>query len=108
MECSIKEEHGQPIYCVSFNFYSEGCQNVFASCGSNGVSVSIISEVRPAKSPVVNTNLTVLFRMAQATIYRCLEGGAVEILQAYVDEDVSICGSVLCQCCTVKHDHAEC
>ncbi|EIE27269.1 fertilization-independent endosperm protein 2, partial [Coccomyxa subellipsoidea C-169] len=53
------EEHGQPIYCVSFNFYREGCQNVFASCGSNG-----------------------------ATIYRCLEGGAVEILQAYIDEDV--------------------
>ncbi|KAK9907286.1 hypothetical protein WJX75_000704 [Coccomyxa subellipsoidea] len=54
----IKEDHGLPIYCVSFNFHSEACKTVFASCGSNW-----------------------------ATIYKCLPGGAVEVLQAYVDED---------------------
>ncbi|BDA48075.1 Polycomb group protein FIE1 [Coccomyxa sp. Obi] len=57
---SIKEDHGKPIYCVTFNSISEACKDVFASCGG-----------------------------PRATIYKCLPGGAVEILQAYIDKDES-------------------
>lgn len=35
---SIKEDHGKPIYCVTFNFISEACRDVFASCGGQRVS----------------------------------------------------------------------
>ena len=29
--------------------------------------------------------------LPQASVYRCLEGGAIELVQAYADEDVSVC-----------------
>lgn len=101
MQCSIKEDHQQPIYCVCFNFLSASCANVFASCGGD--------RVRSACDALCNLMhvtwaclrwclLLTSFCMPhiQATIYRCLPGGAIEILQAYVDDDVRSSTPLLC------------
>ncbi|KAJ7522208.1 hypothetical protein O6H91_18G001400 [Diphasiastrum complanatum] len=52
------QEGKRPLYAICFNFIHPTYRNIFASAGGNRV-----------------------------TIYQCLEGGAVGILQAYVDED---------------------
>ncbi|XP_078175982.1 transducin/WD40 repeat-like superfamily protein isoform X4 [Carex rostrata] len=51
-------EGKRPLYAISFNFLDANYYDVFASAGGNRI-----------------------------TIYRCLEGGLVAALQAYVDED---------------------
>ena len=57
----MKEDHSQPIFGVTFNpFYKEGDALVFATAGSNRVSV-----------------------------YELLEGGGMKLLQSYIDADVS-------------------
>ena len=58
----MKEDHGQPIFGVTFNpFYKEGDALVFATAGSNRVSV-----------------------------YELLDGGGMKLLQSYIDADVSL------------------
>ena len=41
--CSVKEEHGHPIYCVAFNFIGECNNDIFASCGAARVSLRLHS-----------------------------------------------------------------
>jgi len=57
--CYLKEEHEQPMFGVAFNHYlGEGAPNVFATAGSNRVSV-----------------------------YQCEPGNTVRLLQCYADPD---------------------
>jgi hypothetical protein len=50
----LKEDHGQPLYCVSFNFWSAVDTDVFAACGANRVSYRACSRfiVKPFVSEV--------------------------------------------------------
>ncbi|RZS21176.1 hypothetical protein BHM03_00053782, partial [Ensete ventricosum] len=57
-------EGKRPLYAMAFNFIDARYYDVFATVGGNRVS----------SCPTV-------------TVYRCLEGGLVAVLQAYVDED---------------------
>ncbi|GAB2210637.1 hypothetical protein Droror1_Dr00015910 [Drosera rotundifolia] len=52
------QEGRRPLYAVVFNFIDSRYYNVFATVGGNRV-----------------------------TIYRCMEGGTIAVLQSYVDED---------------------
>ncbi|XP_077243495.1 transducin/WD40 repeat-like superfamily protein [Tasmannia lanceolata] len=52
------QEGKRPLYAIAFNFVDARYFNVFATVGGN-----------------------------RATIYQCLEGGVIAVLQAYVDED---------------------
>ncbi|KAL2927337.1 Polycomb group protein FIE1 [Bienertia sinuspersici] len=52
------QEGKRPIYAVVFNFIDSRFHNVFATVGGNRV-----------------------------TVYRCLEGGTIAVLQSYIDED---------------------
>ncbi|EFJ32504.1 hypothetical protein SELMODRAFT_143777 [Selaginella moellendorffii] len=52
------QEGKRPLYAIAFNFLDMRYHNTFASAGGNRI-----------------------------TVYQCLEGGAVAVLQAYVDED---------------------
>ncbi|XP_038059691.1 polycomb protein EED-like [Patiria miniata] len=55
----LKEDHGQPIFGVTFNpFFKEGDALVFATAGSNRVSV-----------------------------YELVDGGGMKLLQSYIDAD---------------------
>lgn len=59
---SIKEDHGQSIFGVQFNYHLRKDQPLmFASCGTNRISV-----------------------------YECPKEGGLKMLQAYADPDVSI------------------
>lgn len=53
------QEGKRPLYAVIFNFIDSRYFNVFATVGGNRV-----------------------------TVYQCLEGGVIAVLQSYVDEDV--------------------
>ncbi|CAN1761442.1 Polycomb group protein FIE1 [Linum perenne] len=53
------QEGKRPLYAVVFNFIDSRYFNVFATVGGNRV-----------------------------TVYQCLEGGVIAVLQSYVDEDV--------------------
>ncbi|XP_078175979.1 transducin/WD40 repeat-like superfamily protein isoform X1 [Carex rostrata] len=63
-------EGKRPLYAISFNFLDANYYDVFASAGGNRVCIF---------------HLSLHFHLI--TIYRCLEGGLVAALQAYVDED---------------------
>nr|WEG85327.1 fertilization-independent endosperm [Picea abies]WJW72926.1 polycomb repressive complex 2 subunit [Picea abies] len=52
------QEGKRPLYAIAFNFIDARYHNIFATAGGNRV-----------------------------TIYQCLEGGVISVLQAYVDED---------------------
>ncbi|XP_042519124.1 polycomb group protein FIE1-like [Macadamia integrifolia] len=52
------QEGKRPLYAVAFNFIDDRYYTVFATVGGNRV-----------------------------TVYQCLEGGVIAILQSYVDED---------------------
>eukprot|EP00873_Tetraselmis_striata_P023352 jgi/Tetstr1/443616/TSEL_031615.t1 len=54
----VKESHGEPIYCVAYNFIDLRHKNVFATVGKN-----------------------------QATVYRCEPDSELEVLQVYLDPD---------------------
>jgi polycomb protein EED len=55
----LKEDHGQPIFGISFNEFFPATENpIFATTGSNRV-----------------------------TVYRCLPGGEIDTLQSYEDPD---------------------
>ncbi|CAN1168071.1 Polycomb group protein FIE1 [Linum perenne] len=54
------QEGKRPLYAVVFNFIDSRYFNVFATVGGNRV-----------------------------TVYQCLEGGVIAVLQSYVDEDVN-------------------
>ncbi|KAI4322824.1 hypothetical protein L6164_022481 [Bauhinia variegata] len=54
------QEGKRPIYAITFNFIDSNYLNVFATAGGNRV-----------------------------TVYQCLEGGIIALLQSYIDEDVS-------------------
>ncbi|KAF6256917.1 WD40-repeat-containing domain protein [Scenedesmus sp. NREL 46B-D3] len=54
---TIKEHHGKPIFCVTFNTYDPANQDLVASVGGH-----------------------------QATVYRCHAHGRIEVLQVYVDD----------------------
>lgn len=59
---SVKEDHGQSIFGVQFNYHLRKDQPlIFASCGTNRISV-----------------------------YECPSEGGLKMLQAYADPDVSI------------------
>ncbi|GAX80271.1 hypothetical protein CEUSTIGMA_g7709.t1 [Chlamydomonas eustigma] len=57
-QTSIEEEHKKPIFCITFNQVDSAHSRVFASVGSN-----------------------------RASIYECLDGGTIDVLQVYTDED---------------------
>uniref|UniRef100_A0A383VZL4 Uncharacterized protein n=1 Tax=Tetradesmus obliquus TaxID=3088 RepID=A0A383VZL4_TETOB len=54
---TVKEHHGKPIFCVTFNTYDPANHDLVASVGGH-----------------------------QATVYRCHPQGRIEVLQAYVDD----------------------
>ncbi|KAK9855466.1 hypothetical protein WJX84_007882 [Apatococcus fuscideae] len=56
----VKEDHGQPVYCITYNHLDGAKKDVFASCGGR-----------------------------RLTIYECGPGGVIELLQAYVDAEPS-------------------
>ena len=103
ISCSVKEEHGHPIYCVAFNFIGDCNNDIFASCGAARVSRQsrshrlqtrwlIFGNVRCSISLGVPrcTACETFLCIVQATIYRCNAGGKIEIVQAYVDDDVRL------------------
>ncbi|KAL6536757.1 hypothetical protein OROMI_026338 [Orobanche minor] len=53
------QEGKRPIYAVVFNFIDSSYFNAFATAGGNRV-----------------------------TVYQCLEGGVIAVLQSYIDEDI--------------------
>ncbi|UYV71372.1 EED [Cordylochernes scorpioides] len=57
---SLKENHNQPLFGVQFNTYLKDGRDIFATVGSNKI-----------------------------TIYECLEGGGIKPIQSYTDPDVS-------------------
>mmetsp|Transcript_39362 Transcript_39362/g.70516 ORF Transcript_39362/g.70516 Transcript_39362/m.70516 type:complete len:106 (+) Transcript_39362:136-453(+) len=56
----VKESHGYPIYCMAYNFIDLRHKDVFATVGKN-----------------------------QATVYQCKPDCEVDVLQVYLDPDVS-------------------
>ena len=97
--CRIKEDHSQPIYCVCFNTLSASCADAFASCGGDRVSSLIHCPLQCCK---IKQGMTGLW-CHQATIYNCLPAGDIDILQAYVDDDVRPSASILCLRCITLH-----
>mmetsp|Transcript_11855 Transcript_11855/g.14103 ORF Transcript_11855/g.14103 Transcript_11855/m.14103 type:complete len:86 (+) Transcript_11855:375-632(+) len=56
----VQEDHAQPIYSISYNFCDLRYKDVFATAGAN-----------------------------RATVYECQPDGVIDLILAFVDEDVS-------------------
>ncbi|GAB2277855.1 Polycomb group protein fie2 [Dionaea muscipula] len=66
------QEGRRPLYAVVFNFIDSRFYNLFATVGGNRV-----------------------------TVYRCMEGGTIAVLQSYVDEDKEESFYTVCWACDV-------
>ena len=84
------QEGKRPLYAVIFNFIDSRYFNVFATVGGNRVPPPPLLFLF---IPQVSTFLFInaFFNSSfipQVTVYQCLEGGVIAVLQSYVDEDV--------------------
>ncbi|PWA74234.1 polycomb group protein FIE2 [Artemisia annua] len=80
----IQEETKHGVYDAVFNFIDSRYYNVFATVSRNRYLFGTSrNELRDAYLLLENEASTQL----DVTVYQCLEGGAIAVLQSYIDED---------------------
>ncbi|GMN56181.1 hypothetical protein TIFTF001_025306 [Ficus carica] len=103
------QEGKRPLYAVVFNFIDSRYFNVFATVGGNRVRLSLLSFIFQLFPGSIRSKARFSWGHAHGpkaqdlpdpcegaalhgshglvTVYQCLEGGVIAVLQSYIDED---------------------